>query len=71
MLPSTRLAQCTFYLPTDVLFSVAGMLFDHFFFAYHLLELFFKIRLLQLAFNAVALHGKSLCATLLMGLVLT
>jgi hypothetical protein len=54
-----------------LIFSFAGNIFDTFFFAFHLMELFFTIRLLQLAFNAVALHGKSLCATLLMGMVLT
>lgn len=61
----------TCYMILCIVASALGALVDPFFFAFHLLELFFVVQLLQIALHAVARNGKQLAFAVAMGLILT
>jgi hypothetical protein len=61
----------TVYMILCILCSALGALVDPFFFAFHLLELFFVIQLLQVALDAVGRNAKQLFYAVVMTLILT
>lgn len=61
----------TVYMILCILCSALGALVDPFFFAFHLLELFFTVQLLQVALDAVGRNAKQLVLAVGMGLILT
>ena len=61
----------TVYMILCMLCSALGALVDPFFFAFHLLELFFVVQLLQVALEAVGRNGRQLFFAVAMGLILT
>ena len=68
---TNRYLSKTVYLILCMGCSVLGATYDPFFFAFHLLELFFVVQLLQVALDAVSRNGSQLMYAVLMGLILT
>jgi hypothetical protein len=61
----------TVYMILCIVCSALGALVDPFFFAFHLLELFFVIQLLQVALDAVGRNAKQLFYAVAMSFILT
>eukprot|EP01047_Picozoa_sp_COSAG01_P005231 COSAG01_NODE_177_length_22954_cov_28.699554_13_plen_2463_part_00 len=64
-----RDAAKTIYMGLYLVCSISACVYDYFIFAFHLIDLMFKISLLRIAVDAIFRNFKSLVTCMLMGLV--